>query len=123
MEKRNASRSRRPSRPRKARLFISPAAALLHFNRAGCLYELARFADALAEYEAAAADPALAAVALVNAGFAALDAGMPERARTIADRARAVASGKSADLLAELDVQLGSSAAAAYRDGLSSFDQ
>ncbi|BDG02268.1 hypothetical protein [Anaeromyxobacter oryzae] len=83
------------------------APAAFHHNRAACLYELARYAEAESEYlRAADLDPALASVALVNAGFAALEAGAVDRARGDAARARAVATGAALDLVADLERQL-----------------
>jgi tetratricopeptide (TPR) repeat protein len=83
------------------------SAAAWHYNRAACLSELGRLAEAEREYLAAAEDATLAPVALVGAGFAALDAGDADRARALATRARGVASGNAVALVADLEAQLG----------------
>jgi tetratricopeptide (TPR) repeat protein len=79
----------------------SPAA--WHFNRAACLYQLQRNAEAEAEFLRAADDPAFAALALVNAGFASLDGGETGRAAALAERARGVATGSALALVEELE--------------------
>jgi len=108
---------------RAARASDPPAPGLFHYNRAACLYQLERFAEAEAEYlQAAALDPALATVSLVNASYAALDGGLPERARQIAARARASAKPEEVDLLSDLESHIGlqgsERATAEYREGL-----
>jgi len=104
-----------------------PAAGLFHYNRAACLYELERFGEAEAEYlTAASLDPSLATLSLVNASYAALDGGSPERARQIARRARASAKSAEADLVADLESNIGvkgsERATAEYREGLAAYD-
>lgn len=103
-----------------------PEAGRWHYNRASCLYELERFADAEAAFlQAAALDPSLAAVSLANAGFAALDAGAPRRARELAARARA-ADGAAVELAADLEQRAAAAereqATQAYREALAAFD-
>lgn len=79
----------------------SPAA--WRFNRAACLYELGRHAEAEAAFLEAAEDPAFAPLALVDAGFAALDGGDAGRARALASRARAAADAATLPLVEELE--------------------
>ncbi len=109
----------------------APEPAPLQFNRAACLYQLEKFPEAAAAFEAAAADPSLAPVALANAGFAALDGGDPQRALLLARKARATASGSALALVEDLEAQLQATApptSAAgdgdedYRDGLAAYD-
>ena len=84
----------------------APPAGPFRYNRAACLYQLGRFAEAEADYLLAAKlDAALAAVSLANAGFAALDGGAPNRARSLAAQARAIGAGVAAGLIADLEAQ------------------
>jgi tetratricopeptide (TPR) repeat protein len=109
-----------------------PELAAWQFNRAACLYQLGRFEEAEAAYEAAAADSSLAPVALANAGFAALDAGSVERAAAFATRARANASERALELIEDLEAQLAATnqppppadegSTDAYHLGLAAFD-
>jgi Flp pilus assembly protein TadD len=104
-----------------------PVEALFHYNRAACLYELGRFAEAEADYrKAAALDASIATLSLVNAAYAALDGGSPQRAREIAARARAAAKAGEADLVADLETHIGldgiERATAEYREGLAAYD-
>ncbi|MFL5395769.1 MAG: tetratricopeptide repeat protein [Myxococcales bacterium] len=104
-----------------------PAPGLFHYNRAACLYELGRFADAEADYlKAAEIDPSIATLSLVNASYAALDGGSPERAREIAARARAAATPGEADVIADLETHIAGNgserATAEYREGLADYD-
>ncbi|MFL5454276.1 MAG: tetratricopeptide repeat protein, partial [Myxococcales bacterium] len=104
-----------------------PAPGLFHYNRAACLYELGRFADAQADYlKAAEIDRSIATLSLVNASYAALDAGSPQRAREIAARARAAATPAEADLIADLETHIAGNgserATAEYREGLADYD-
>ena len=93
----------------------APPAAPWHYNKAACLYQLERYAEAEAEYLQAASDASLAPLALVDAGYAALDGGSPERARALGAAA--------ADLAADLESQLDQRAAKAYRSGLAAYDE
>lgn len=107
-----------------------PAAATWHYDRASCLYELGRFAEAEAEYVLAAElDAALSLPALVNAGFAALDGGAMERARTLARRAReTIGPGGALDLVLDLEQHLSAQSEPAvskpseYAAGLAAYD-
>jgi len=93
---------------RAARASDPPAPGLFHYNRAACLYQLERFAEAEADYlQAAALDPTLSTLSLVNAAYAALDGGSPERARQIAVRARASAKPEEVDLVSDLESHIG----------------
>jgi len=104
-----------------------PAPGLFHYNRAACLYQLERFAEAEADYlQAAALDPALSTLSFVNAAYAALDGGSPDRARQIAARVRASAKPEEADLVSDLESHIGvqgsERATAEYREGLAAYD-
>jgi tetratricopeptide (TPR) repeat protein len=105
-----------------------PDPALWHFNRASCLYELGRFAEAEDEYLRAAEDPPLSVAAMVDAAFAALDAGSIPRARQLAAEVRAKAAGdeRTLDLVADLDAHVAAKehekSLAVYEDGLSAYD-
>ena len=112
---------------RAARASDPPAPALFHYNRAACLYQLERFAEAEADYlEAASLDPALATVSFVNASYAALDAGSSERAKELAARARASAKPEESDVVSDLESHIGlrgsERATAEYREGLAAYD-
>ena len=85
----------------------APPSGQLRYNRAACLYQLGRFAEAEAEYlSSAKLDPALAAVSLANAGFAAFDGGAPDRARSLAAQARSIGTGAAEGLIADLEAQV-----------------
>jgi tetratricopeptide (TPR) repeat protein len=131
----------RSGRPREAldaldeagRSADPPEPGLWHYNRAACLYDLERFAEAEIEYQQAATlDRSIATVSLVNAGFAALDAGAAERATALAQRARETASDGAFDLVVDLERQItatrrsaiGNSAAETeYSQGLLDYDR
>lgn len=109
----------------------APERGRWQYNRAACLYELGRFAEAERAFvEAADLDPALAGAALANAGFAALDRGDAARAAELAGRARSLAAGAVATLLADLQARLADAAepparreaAAEHRAGLEAYD-
>ena len=95
-----------------------PPAGQWAFNRASCLYELGRFAEAEEAWLAAAGqDPSLAVLSLVNAAWAALDGGAVERARELSHRARAASDGPGRELVAELEARLASPRPDASREG------
>jgi tetratricopeptide (TPR) repeat protein len=104
-----------------------PDAALWRFNRAACLYELGRYAEAETDYLRAAEEPSLAVAALVDAAFAALDSGSIPRAKDLAAQARAKATDeRGLDLVADLDAHVSAAehqkALAVYKDGLDAYD-
>jgi Flp pilus assembly protein TadD len=85
----------------------APDRPMWQFNRAACLYQLGRFLEAEGAYlEAARGDIALAPLAFTDAGFAALDRGDLARARTLAAHARRMATGRTQELVDDLEASV-----------------